>query len=521
MESYLKRHFLTSRLSAFKESVLFMFFSTRKRNSNYLLALTLMLFSISFSVCADPELQPSQGTIYLTADEQEFIRQNHEITLGAGASFEPFIVKNQDGTLTGHDIQIAKIIAERTGLNLRFELGIWNDIQKAASERKLDGLMSASMTEERGTIFNSSYPYIFFSSVAIVKKGNPLSIHGPEDIGGKKVAMQRGNKLFEGILERITSDVEIIYYDSIHELLSAVVSGAADLCILDETAPYLADKLGLKQLIEVPFSVGKPFEIVFLLRNDRPELVSIFNKGLASIHENERIQLKQQWFGSNENRVDYALLIKTVLVLVSVLAVTFFWAYTIRSSREKLRAVLAELRSKDRELEAKNEVLEALSITDHLTHLINRAKLDEVLDAEIQRFHRYDTPVSILMVDIDLFKQVNDQYGHQVGDQVLVEIAKGLEQHSRDVDVVGRWGGEEFLLICPNTELSGALALAENLRCCIDQKEFAVTGHQTASFGVSTAEKNESVHSLILKADEALYLAKEKGRNRTEVYSNR
>jgi diguanylate cyclase (GGDEF)-like protein len=121
-----------------------------------------------------------------------------------------------------------------------------------------------------------------------------------------------------------------------------------------------------------------------------------------------------------------------------------------------------------------------------------------------------------VLLDIDHFKSVNDKYGHPVGDQVLVDVARLLAEGTREVDVVGRWGGEEFLIICPDTTFDGAMAAAEKLRELISNHSFSVVGSKTASFGVATVRTNDTIPALMARADSALYLCKANGRNCVE-----
>ncbi|WP_319380974.1 diguanylate cyclase [Thiomicrorhabdus sp.] len=158
--------------------------------------------------------------------------------------------------------------------------------------------------------------------------------------------------------------------------------------------------------------------------------------------------------------------------------------------------------------------LKALSETDKLTGISNRAKLDKELGRELDRAERYDLPLSIIMLDLDHFKNVNDYFGHEVGDQVIQNVARILHSNVRKVDVVGRWGGEEFLIICPQTDKSGASILAENLRRKIEEFDFVEAGRQTASFGVAQYRKSEERTAFFRRVDQALYLAKGDGRNR-------
>ncbi|HLP98805.1 MAG TPA: CHASE domain-containing protein [Sideroxyarcus sp.] len=163
------------------------------------------------------------------------------------------------------------------------------------------------------------------------------------------------------------------------------------------------------------------------------------------------------------------------------------------------------------------KLAEALSITDKLTQLYNRRKLDDALQKEIERSKRFGLPLSVIMFDIDFFKRVNDAYGHQAGDEVLVQVARLLKENVRGIDVPGRWGGEEFLVVCPETDVDGACLLAEKLRAIVAAHEFHPVGHNTCSFGVASRLPDESVDALLGRLDAALYCAKEQGRNRVVV----
>ncbi|MCW8931514.1 MAG: diguanylate cyclase [Gammaproteobacteria bacterium] len=158
--------------------------------------------------------------------------------------------------------------------------------------------------------------------------------------------------------------------------------------------------------------------------------------------------------------------------------------------------------------------IEELSVTDTLTKLYNRLRLDQKLTEEFYHTRRYHHPLSIIMLDVDHFKEVNDTYGHQVGDFVLIGIADLIRKGIRKTDFVGRWGGEEFLIICPETPAQGAKELAETLRKKLEQRTFDQVGQKTCSFGVATLNDEESVELLLSRADKALYTAKESGRNR-------
>lgn len=179
---------------------------------------------------------------------------------------------------------------------------------------------------------------------------------------------------------------------------------------------------------------------------------------------------------------------------------------------QQARDALAE---NNRSLEAKvaqrTQELERLASRDPLTNLLNRREIVRILDIEIDRAQRQKAPLSVLMLDLDNFKQINDSFGHQVGDGVLRSSADSLVEGSRKTDFVGRIGGEEFLILLPNTGYATALQLAERYRSGIENTADNV--HYTCSIGVAELRVGEHPDKLMQRADQALYAAKNSGRN--------
>lgn len=180
-----------------------------------------------------------------------------------------------------------------------------------------------------------------------------------------------------------------------------------------------------------------------------------------------------------------------------------------------------KVKKRTKELLEQNEELEKLSITDKLTSTYNRVKLDEALQYEFNRAVRYKHEFSIILMDIDYFKSVNDNYGHQVGDDVLIECANLFKANIRNVDILGRWGGEEFLIICPETNIYGAVQLATDINIAIRNHKFKTYPQKvTVSIGVATFNENiQKVETLVSKADKALYEAKNQGRDRIIAFN--
>jgi len=193
-------------------------------------------------------------------------------------------------------------------------------------------------------------------------------------------------------------------------------------------------------------------------------------------------------------------------------------------SQEKLVNTIDAALDKWTELQqarADKEELERLANLDSQTGLYNRQAILGKLRELINRAKRYKEDFSLSMLDVDLFRRVNDRYGHLTGDEVLEKIATLIRRNIRNTDVAGRYGGEEFIILLPLADLSSAMVVAERIRSVIESTEMKDSGGNvfaiTVSLGLSSWEPAEDAHSLISRTDEALYKAKENGRNRVEI----
>jgi diguanylate cyclase (GGDEF)-like protein/PAS domain S-box-containing protein len=158
--------------------------------------------------------------------------------------------------------------------------------------------------------------------------------------------------------------------------------------------------------------------------------------------------------------------------------------------------------------------LEMLSITDHLTKAYNRVRFMTALETEARRSRRYTAPLSVVMFDIDHFKKINDNYGHDAGDRVLISITELVKNGIRDTDLLARWGGEEFILLFTHTTGPVATEVVERIRGSIETFNFETIGVITVSFGVTEHRPGDEPETMLKRVDEALYRAKHQGRNR-------
>ncbi|MET0088806.1 MAG: GGDEF domain-containing protein [Candidatus Thiodiazotropha sp.] len=216
-----------------------------------------------------------------------------------------------------------------------------------------------------------------------------------------------------------------------------------------------------------------------------------------------------------------------MLFLSAFIALSVYIAYVFRliaskAMRKKILQVrtqemsntLDQLREAQKALAQKNRELATLSEIDGLTQLYNRRKLDQIMTDTLQQQSQSESSLALIMLDIDHFKSFNDRFGHQLGDQIIRTLAELLGNSARGNDFIGRWDGEEFLILCRDTDLDTARQISERLRMTIESRSFGEVGPVTCSFGVTEYRPGDNGDSLLRRADEALYQAKAEGRNR-------
>ncbi|MCD4498856.1 GGDEF domain-containing protein [Chromobacterium vaccinii] len=186
-----------------------------------------------------------------------------------------------------------------------------------------------------------------------------------------------------------------------------------------------------------------------------------------------------------------------VLLLSFTLALSMTW-FAIRRLREARQLLKALRRQAER---------------DDITGLANRRRANQALQRETERSCRSGRRYSVLLIDLDHFKHINDSHGHLVGDKVLQRFGQVLRQRARQLDTIARWGGEEFIIVCPETEQDGALALAESISQLLRETDFDPALRVTASIGVATLADDDTPDSLVHRADICLYAAKQAGRD--------
>ena len=455
------------------------------------------------------EQRADQIELGLTPEEQSFLNRKTRISVCVDPDRMPH-EGLRDGEHTGIGGDMMTLLAQRSGLDISvLPTRNWQESLTRFRKRDCDLLSMIDRTPDRERQMQFTRPYLRAHSVFVAPE-NQSYIADPKEISGKTVATVAGYSVTE-FLKRDFPEATVIEVDNYQRAFEVTAKGSSHL-----TVDYLLtsgsriQELGLHEL-KIAGSTPYTHHLRIGVQKGQEELLGILNKTLASLPSHEVEAIINQWRTVRfQQEVDNTILWRVVLIASCIIGLSFFWTRRLHQAKERTQDALTKLANVQAQLEKQ-------AITDSLTNLFNRSKLDETLDQELQRAKRFNHSFGIVLMDIDHFKQVNDTFGHPVGDQVLRDIAGILQAHTRDTDTVGRWGGEEFMILCPESELDHARQLAEKLRAQIEMTTFPEANKKTASFGVTSYRQGDSVASLVARADANLYRAKNQGRNQVQA----
>jgi polar amino acid transport system substrate-binding protein len=422
----------------------------------------------------------------------------------------PFEASNEKGEHIGISSDYYKLFEKI--LSAKFQLiqtKNWNESISYIAQKKCDMLALGMETPERKKYLNFTSSYLEVPLVVATRVDVPF-INQILDLEGEKIGIIKGDAFVKILREKYPS-LNLIEVDNIYDGLDKVKDG--QLFAYIDTLASIGYEFQTKYFGELKIAgkISEDLKLSIAVIKDNEILLNILQKTVNSISNEMHREIFNKWIPIKyEKNIDYSLVWKISFAAIFLISLTVYWNRKIISANNLLKEA-------KKDIEEKNKELEQLSITDKLTNLYNRRKLDELLENEIHRCERFGHTFGFAILDIDHFKDVNDTFGHQVGDKVLVEIANILKENLRKTDFVGRFGGEEFVIICPESNIESVSNLMENLRKEIENHNFEKIKHKTASFGITILKKGDTFDSILKRADEALYDAKNSGRNKVSI----
>ena len=454
--------------------------------------------------------------VELSAEQQALVRSLPPLKIGTYQHWPPLAMYDQKtDEYEGISIDIFRFIADEIGLP--YQLVSYKDLYidemlEKFKRHELDVLMPASYVANRDafSLLSESYYQSFYS--IIVRQEDQIKINNPQQLKHYKVGIIK-NSAVASYVKTLIPDVRTYGYTE-HALYNALRNHDIDIAIYNQSI-FAQDRWRLELFdledIYTLYEYPRAYGFLFQKNAINQDLATIFNQYIKAIdsgrsidlHEDDEQRLINKYI-AQKNRQQFLWLI---LIVGALMFIFLYRAHRIR------RRLLDDLQKA-------NIQLEHLSRTDVLTGLANRRYFDERLTLAFADYQRSSSALSVMMVDIDFFKSINDHYGHSEGDVYLQKIAAVLMiKMARVNDLAARYGGEEFVCLLPNTHFSGALEVAEKIRQAVIMLNLHNADPQpkpvTVSIGVATLCIAEcSPQQLIEQADIQLYNAKHGGRNR-------
>lgn len=487
-------------------------YKMRKSNKNrrfLKISIMLILLLTSFLYAVENisgELKHKKENAYnpikLSSKENNFIKK-HVFHFALTKTWPPMNME-ENGKISGISIDFWNNIQKRLDLKSKFIImNNWSEVLEALKNKKADIILSSAKTKEREKYAIFSKPYATFS-IVIATRNNVGFIPSIYYLKGKKIAVGK-NYSVDILLKRKYPFLKIIEVKNIKNALSLLSRGKVYAVV--DVLPVIAYQINKYNFANLKISgkIDEVYNARIMVRKDYKILIPAINKAIDKITNEEKKNFFNKWVAvhiQEGHELKYILSLSAIIILLIIIIIV--WVIYLKKEIKK-RNIL-------------EDQLERLATMDKLTSIYNRYKMDLSLEEQIEIAKRYNRYLSLIFLDIDFFKNINDTYGHKVGDIVLVELSKLVLKTIRKSDIFGRWGGEEFLIILPETEKKEAIKLAEKLRKKIENYKFdKVDKTITCSFGVTSFIENDDIEKIMIRVDKNLYKAKQNGRNKVET----
>lgn len=420
----------------------------------------------------------------------------------------------RDGVHIGMSAAYLAIVSQQTGLTFRL-------LPTESWKQTLDSLESGEcqfttmLNKSTSRVHYLSFSQVYFRSpnVLVALKEQPF-LQGFENIGSRTLAIPKGYRLTEYV-KRYYPKIQIVPVENERDGLLAVSQHQADIFVgsMFSVNAHIQQR-GLFNL-KIAGWGGPEDELRMAVTKGHEDLLPMIDRALANISEAQRLTIYQKWNNINIiDDTDYAIfwwILGGLFVVVLGLVARNQWVTKYNRQLKEKNKQLQLLKEK---LERSNTELAFLSEHDPLTKLYNRNYFNKQINKNQRSPTSKHKPVSLIVMDIDHFKRINDEFGHNMGDQVLRELSTVMTSQIREQDIVARWGGEEFVILCNHSTLDEAKGLCERIAQAISTTRFSADVSVTCSFGVAQLAEDEHMLECFERADKALYQAKDLGRDR-------
>jgi polar amino acid transport system substrate-binding protein len=474
--------------------------------------------------------------LILTEEEQTYLEHKKQISMCIDPNWLPYEGFDKQGKHIGLNTNFINIFRKQLPIPIEIvHTGSWSESLQFAKERKCDLLSLAAKTTERSQYLNYTSPYLVTPRVLVTKLNIPF-IDNFTHLENKKIGVPEGYEQ-EELIRTNYPNIILVKVETVKDGLEKVVNG--------KLYGFVGALFPIGELLQNRFvgqlkvsgKLEQKTELGIGVRNDEILLLQVFEKLVNNLSE----EIKQEINTKNssikyEAEFNYKLLWRVLFVVLLIIAFVSYrqWLLTNlnKTLNEKINIKTKALQDFNESLETKikertekiehsKALLQDVAFKDHLTDIFNRHYLVEISPALLAVADEMQKPLSLLLIDVDNFKNINDTYGHLIGDNILKLIVKNILKILRTDDLFVRFGGEEFIILLPKANITESMIVAEKLRLSVEQNHYQKDGMDisiTISIGVSQYQHNDTLEQLINRADLALYSAKANGRNQVKKY---
>ena len=433
--------------------------------------------------------------ILLNDTEIKYLENNH-FTLLVEDNNIPFAFKLTN-KLTGMEVDFWNLISQKLSKPLNIEETINDKMFNIFSNSiKTQFVYGFEKKNRDGYLLSEPLAQI---PIVLATKNDKNFISDLSTLKNIKIGVVKSLEIIP-TLQKEYPNIEFIEIETINEAISKLQQNKL-FALIDNmyTISHKIDKNNLNS-IKINTLLNHELNIYLQVEEKNKSFIPILNSAINrfSIEDKNTILNNYQFIFYPKN-IDLLFIGKIIVPFILLLAIFIYFNFKLKKEITKRKAI--------------EQQLSELANKDSLTNIFNRRKIEELCELELLRTKRYKSDLSIIFFDINSFKVINDTLGHHLGDEVLVKISNIIEKSIRSIDSIGRWGGDEFLIILPETNLSQCKNIVSHLEKQLNELEFSKTIKVTCSFGIATYEENDTLDSLLKKADESMYQEKSHHKN--------